>query len=215
MKKLFQAIKKNDLDTVKQLLTKKPELITCTAKKPPKSEDGQSLLQIALKNAYFDIVDYLLDNGADVNFIEDISCENDWRTPVLHDAINAAVMMSRWNTNTNGFRVCSTKEAADRSYFVLERMLKMGANVNALDSYGNSGLWRFCLQARQILPAFDVSTKTIKTDRIYTDELKSDLTRIVVLLKEYGMDMEYISPNSGKTAIERYKDELLGELLSV
>lgn len=213
MKKLFQAIKKNDIDTVKQILTKKPELISCTAKKPPKSDDGQSLLQVALKNGRFEIADYLLDCGADVNFIEDISCENNWRTPVIHDAINAAVMSSRWNTNTFGFKVCSTKEASDKAYQILERMLNMGANINALDSYGNSGLWRFCLQARQILPSYDYSTKTLRDDHIYTDELKQDLTRIVKLLKLHHMDMGYISPNTGKTAMEFYKDELIGELI--
>ena len=213
MKKLFQALKKNDFETVKYLLTQKPELINCTARKPPKSEDGQSLLQIALKYNRFDIADYLLDLGADVNFIEADTCANDWRTPVLHDAINMAVMMSRWNTNTGKFVVYSTKESADRSYHILERILTMGADVNALDSYGNSGLWRFCLQTRQILPAFDTATKTLRSDRIYTDELKSDLSRIVSLLKKHGMDMDYISPNAGKTAVEKYKNELLGELL--
>lgn len=213
MKKLFQAIKKNDIETVQQILTKKPALITCTAKKPPKSEDGQSLLQVALKNGHLEIANYLLDCGADVNFIEDSSCENDWRTPVIHDAINAAVMMSRWNTNTNGLRVCSTQEAADKAYSILERMLELGSDVNAVDSYGNSGLWRFCLQARQILPAFDASTKTIRSDRVYTEELKQDLTRIVSLLKKYGMDMNYITPNSSKTALEKYSDELLGQLI--
>lgn len=213
MKKLFQAIKKNDIEIVKQILTKKPGLISCTAKKPPKSDDGQSLLQVALKNGCFEIANYLLDCGADVNFIEDISCENDWRTPVVHDAINAAVMASRWNTNTDGLRLCSTKEASDTAYQILERMLNMGANINALDSYGNSGLWRFCLQARQILPSYDFSSKTLRDDRIYTDELKQDLTRIVKLLKTHHMDMEYISPNIGKTAIEKYKDELLGEII--
>ena len=214
MKKLFQAIKKNDLDAVKEILTKKPELISCTAKKPPKSEDGQSLLQVALKNAQYEIANYLIDAGADINFIESSSCENDWRAPVIHDAINAAVMTSRWNINSGNFRVCSTKEASDTTYAILEKMLHLGADVNALDSYGNSGLWRFCLQARQILPAYDAPTKTLKTDRVYTDELKHDLSRIVTLLKTHGMDMNYISPNAAKTASEKYKDELLGELLN-
>jgi ankyrin repeat protein len=99
MKKLFVAIRNSDLDTVKQLIEKKPELVNCVAKQPPKNDDGQSPLQVAFKTGNVDIAEYLIDAGANVNFIEDESCCNTWRTPVLHDAINCAVMNCRWNTN--------------------------------------------------------------------------------------------------------------------
>ena len=214
MKKLFQAIKKNDLVTIQEILSKKPELISCTAKKPPKSDDGQSLLQVALKNGNIKIANYLLDAGADVNFIESPFCENEWRAPVVHDAINTAVMSSRWNTNTSGLKVFSTKEKADEAFSLLERMLELGADPNALDSYGNSGLWRFCLQARQILPGYNHSTHTILSDRLLTEELALDLTRIVRLLKDYGLNMEYVSPSYGRTALEQYKEEPLCSILS-
>ena len=71
MKKLFTAIKKHDLDTVKKILEDKPSLISCTAKAPPKSDDGKSLLQVAIKDGTAEIADYLLDRGADVDFMED------------------------------------------------------------------------------------------------------------------------------------------------
>ncbi len=111
-------------------------------------------MQIALKTGALDIAEYLIDNGADVNFMEDESCCNAWRTPVVHDAINAAVMSSRWNTNNQytGFEVFSTEEDADHAQKILEKMLQMGSDINKLDSSGNSGIWRFCLQAIQILP---------------------------------------------------------------
>ena len=99
MKKLFTAIRKSDLETIKQIIEKKPELVNCTAKQPPKKDDGQSPLQVALKTGNTAIANYLLDQGADVNFIEDESCCNQWRTPVLHDAINCAVMLCRWNSD--------------------------------------------------------------------------------------------------------------------
>lgn len=101
MKKLFQAIRQNDINTVRELLLKNPALIACTAKQPPKKDDGQSPLRVALKTGNFDIAEYLLDAGADVNFMEADTCCNEWRTPVLHDAINAAIMNSRWNTNSS------------------------------------------------------------------------------------------------------------------
>ena len=48
-----------------------------------------------LKTGNTAIANYLLDMGADVNFIEDETCCNAWRTPVLHDAINCAVMLCK------------------------------------------------------------------------------------------------------------------------
>ena len=67
MKKLFTAIRKSDLETIKQIIEKKPELVNCTAKQPPKKDDGQSPLQVALKTGNTAIANYLLDHGADVN----------------------------------------------------------------------------------------------------------------------------------------------------
>lgn len=145
MKKMFTAIRASDLETVKKIIEKKPDIVNCKAKQPPKKDDGQSPLQVALKTGNLAIANYLLDNGADVNFIEDESCCNEWRSPVLHDAIRCSVMLCRWNINDEsmGFRVSSTKERAKEGLAVLKRMLDMGADVNALDSYGNSGLDRF------------------------------------------------------------------------
>ena len=204
MKKLFTAIRKSDLETIKQIIEKKPELVNCTAKQPPKKDDGQSPLQVALKTGNTAIANYLLDNGADVNFIEDGSCCNQWRTPVLHDAINCAVMLCRWNTDDQymGFRVFSTKERAEEGLAVLKRMLVMGADVNALDSYGNSGLNRFALQAKQILPSFNYAEHCEGKDRVFTDELHEDLKKVLQALKYAGADPSYKAPNLGYSVRE-------------
>ena len=204
MKKLFTAIRASDLETVKQIIEKNPELVNCAAKQPPKKDDGQSPLQVALKTGNTTIANYLLDHGANVNFIEDESCCNQWRTPVLHDAINCAVMLCRWNTNDKymGFRVFSTKERAEAGLAVLKRMLDMGADVNALDSYGNSGLNRFALQAKQILPSFNYVEHSEGSDRVFTDELHEDLKRVLQALKDAGADPSYKAPNLGYSVRE-------------
>ena len=197
MKKLFTAIRASDLEMVRQVIEKKPALVNCVAKQPPKKDDGQSPLQVALKTGNIAIANYLLDRGADVNFIEDESCCNAWRTPVLHDAINCAVMCCRWNTNDKymGFHVFSTKERAVEALNVLKRMLDMGADVNALDSYGNSGMNRFALQAKQILPSYVEHREG--TDRVFTEELHEDLRNVLQALKDAGGDEEYRAPNLG------------------
>ena len=199
MKKLFTSIRASDLEMVRQIIEKKPELVNCVAKQPPKKDDGQSPLQVALKTGNTAIANYLLDMGADVNFIEDESCCNAWRTPVIHDAINCAVMSCRWNTNDKnmGFKVFSTKEKAAEALDVLKRMLDMGADVNALDSYGNSGSNRFALQAKQILPSYNYVEHREGTDRIFTEELHEDLRSVLQALKDAGADDSYKAPNLG------------------
>ena len=199
MKKLFTAIRASDLEMVRQIIEKKPELVNCVAKKPPKKDDGQSPLQVALKTGNTAIANYLLDMGADVNFIEDETCCNAWRTPVLHDAINCAVMSCRWNNDDKymGFREFSTKERSVEALGVLKKMLDMGADVKALDSYGNSGLNRFALQAKQILPSYNYVEHREGKDRIFTEELHEDLRSVLQALKDAGADDSYKAPNLG------------------
>ncbi len=217
MKKLFQAIKKNDLDTVRALIEAKPELVNCTAKKPPASDDGQSPLQVALKNGMLTVAEYLLDRGADVRFMEADACANPWRAPVLHDAINAAVMCSRWNTYDEAqdeLRVFNGADTADRAYRLLVRMLDAGADVNAADSHGNTGLWRFCFQAEQILPGYHWQNKVELRDRILTDELFADLSRIYAALCRAGLDTRAPNRVDGTVAKEYYAGRCLRRILS-
>ena len=209
MKKLFTAIQKNDTETVRNLLDQAPDLISCTLKGAPKKYDGQSPLQVALKASSIEIIELLLTYKPDVNFIEDESCANPWRAPVIHDAINRAIMCSRWNVSRpEGLEVFSDERTADEAFAVLKRIIEMGADVNAKDSFGNACMDRACLQARRILP-----TKG-STDRILTPEIRHDISRIFQLLIENGVDMCYIAPNAfGKTYQEQYQNEAVGELI--
>ena len=217
MKKLFQAIRKSDIETVKELLEKKPDLISCTAKQPPKKDDGQSPLQVALKTDNLEIAEYLLDMNADVNFMESEDCCNEWRMPVIHDAVNAAIMNTRWNVNSEimygGVKVFHSKDEANRAYKILKRMIDMGADVNSADSYGNTCVWRACLQARQILPTYNHQKQELGTDRLLTPELTEDLQKIFTLLYENGMDIDYIKQNVNMSAKDYYRNEPVAQFL--
>lgn len=215
MKKLFAAVRKGDIDTVKTILDKQPDLLYGSAPSTPKRDAGQSLLQVALKSDNLEIADYLIDAGADVHYMEPEDCGNDWRMPVLQDAINAAIMASRWNTNTHGFglRVFSTKHKADQAYSILMKMLALGADVNAADSYGNTGIWRAYLQASQVLPKMDHATGELSDSCIFTSELKEDLSRIFSLLLKYGADLNYKRPDLNKTIRELETNKLFDELV--
>ena len=192
MKKLFTAIRKHDLELVKQIIEKKPELVNCVAKQPPKKDDGQSPLQVALKTG-----NYLLDMGADVNFIESETCCNEWRIPVIQDAINCAVMCSRWssyNKYNHSSRVFSTKERANDALALLKRIIALGADINAKSSFGDDCLGRFARQADQILPR---PLEYYKDDlesyyREFTEEAHEDLRSVLRTLKDAGADVNYI-----------------------
>ncbi len=193
MKKLFQAIRKKDNETVKQLIERQPELVNCIAKQPPKKDDGQSPLQVAIKTSNFEIADYLLDHGADINFIEPEGSYDDWRMPVLNYAILAAVMNCRHNTKFDTgekiyFNEYSSKEEADASFGILKRLLEMGADVGKKESRGASSVWRLCKSAEEILPSYSWGEHRVSNNADVTVEWKSDLERIFKILKNYGAD---------------------------
>ena len=194
MKKLFVAIKRGDVATVSALLDKKPELISCTAVKPPKQDDGQSPLQVAIRSQMLEIAGILLDRGADVNFMESETCCNSWRAPVFNDAVTLAVMYSRWNVlRPDGqIEVHSTEAKADAAFALLKRMMDQGADVMAYDSYGNSSLDRAVLDARRILPGFHFGTKEVLKDRVLTEDLSCDLSRIFSLLRSAGAEIRSV-----------------------
>lgn len=142
MKKLFKAIKQNDFEEVQRIIESHygdPELVNCVAKAPPKMDEGQSALQVAIKNGggWHDmrIISYLLDKGADVNFMEDdkglrpqeIAC---W--PVLTDMVRAVYANS--TELYYKYHPEETKNKSDEAICVLERMLKLGADPNKTDN---------------------------------------------------------------------------------
>ena len=78
----------------------------------------------------------------------------------------------------------------------------MGADVKVLDSYGNSGLNRFALQAKQILPSYNYVEHREGKDRIFTEELHEDLRSVLQALKDAGADDSYKAPNLGYSVRE-------------
>ncbi len=173
MKALFSAIRQSDFGKVKTLIEKKPELVNCVAKQPPKKDDGQSPLQVAFKTGNFDIADYLVDQGANVNFIEAESI-NEWKAPVIHDAIRAATFSSRF-PGWGGIQ--NSKERFERALSSLRKMIDSGANIRSVDSYGNNCIMRATLDARQ-LQINDENKEVIE-----------DLTRVFQLLITSGADV--------------------------
>ena len=212
MKKLFDNIKKSNIEKVSQIIEKNPELVNCVSENLLKRDEGQSPLQIALKTGNAAIANYLLDMGADVNFIANE--ETPKREPVIHTAIKCAVLSCRWNENYKytGFREFSTKEEAVEALGILKRMLDMGADVNALDFYGYSGLGRFVLQAKGILPYYNYAEEREEDDRIFTTEVHEDLKNVLKALKDSGADVSELNEDFRKSCREGAIAILLNEV---
>ena len=138
----FQAIRNSDLQKVTRLVASDKEYLTAINFAPPKKDDGQSGLQVAFKTANFDIAAYLIEQGADINFIE-TSDINDWKAPVLHDCIRAAIF--------NSYTLQKDTSQFEKAFSLLKILLIKKADPNVVDSYGNNCLNRALMDSRQML----------------------------------------------------------------
>jgi ankyrin repeat protein len=176
VKALMGAIRKHDNETARKLLAGNPALVNACASAPPKKDDGQSPLQIAFKCGNFEIAALLIDQGANINFIEE-SAVNEWRTPVLHDALRAAAFTARDGKIVSGNKF-------EQAIGLVQKLLSMGANPHATDSYGNSPLLRVLMDARQRLvaePGFP--------NQVTNGGLNRDLREILQVLIRAGADV--------------------------
>ena len=123
MKKLFICIRQGKLDEVAQILDKKPELIACLAKAPPKKDDGQSPLMVAIKSDNPEVAHLLLDRGADVNFRDAPSQPHNESAPIWYNAVGQCFMRA-------GHLVGPGVEQTKKFFELLCRLLDLGMDPN-------------------------------------------------------------------------------------
>ena len=201
LKSLHKAIRHEDLERARSIVLDDLELVNTPAYAPPKKDDGQSPLQIALKCGQFGIADMLIANGANVRFIES-SDINEWRRPVLHDAIMATVfgMRSAWATNGCAGRL-------EQGLAILKKVLDGGGDPDCVDTYGNNCFHRALLDLRQVLTSIPVEDRDISDRDLVFD---TDACLILGILVEYGGDIhmatemrQSASEQSGGTYFDR------------
>ncbi|MBD1387100.1 ankyrin repeat domain-containing protein [Mucilaginibacter rigui] len=178
VKAFFKAIRDSDFQTISELITTNNEYVSVCNFAPPKKDDGQSGLQVAFKTGNFDIARLLIQNGADINFIEQ-SEVNEWKAPVLQDCIRATIF--------NSFTLQKDTAQFDKAISLLKLMLAEGADPNAIDSYGNNCLHRAFLDSRQMIdnPAADF------TGEILLSQLKNIFKELI----NAGADVYQTSDN--------------------
>lgn len=196
MQALFTAIIAGDVDTVRTRLAKNPEAVALVASASPKRYAGRSPLMVALIAGEFELANLLLDHGADVDFVD--SSPDDFRRPVLQDAITAAVLRSR----PTPAALRSGIDRATPAFAVLERMVDAGADVDAVDSMGGGSLSRAAHDAWQILP------------RSTADEIEPvfahNLERIFTLLQAHGQSADHSDPQLGRSLRQHYASTHVG-----
>lgn len=120
MKKLFKAIRQGDLNEVVAILAKNPEAISSIAVPPPKKDIGQSPLQVAVKTEQFEIAYYLMEQGADVDFMEAEAEGVTMWMPILHDAIRTVFSCLCYKEIENSKKMLE----------LVKELLKRGADPN-------------------------------------------------------------------------------------
>lgn len=219
MHTIFQEIIDGNIDTISELLTEDPSLTNLIAKAPPQKYAGQSPLQVAVRTKQFAIASLLIEHGADVNFVDQHDNPKEWSAPLLHDAVGAAVVQSRWLRPANfskeapEWKIARTEEQADEAFEFLKVLLQKGADVTVTDSYKNSLLGKVVLAAREVLPKHRYNDPEWVDPRPLNEEFAADLSRIFELLYSYGVDPSAVDEHLGHPLDEFYSQEAVGKFL--
>ncbi|MBR6473431.1 MAG: ankyrin repeat domain-containing protein [Firmicutes bacterium] len=198
MKKLFTVLRQGNIDELKRLIAKDPDLVNCVAGPTPKKDHGQSPLQVALKTGRIDIAEFLVDNGADLNFMEAEDDDPGLRAPVIFDAITAAITS-----------LCYRRfDTSDKALALLEKMISLGADVNVFTSNGLGTMNWAIMKADQIISDPGIYAES-------QNEARKKLAAVLDLLIDNGVDYVawanrgyYPEPSPGPTSRRLFIDPI-------
>lgn len=182
MNKFFKDIRHSDIEVVRAAISKKITVVNEVYNaKTPKKDIGQSPLQVAIKCGEFEIIELLLENGADSDFMEDPTLvpPHSVCMSVLHDAIIGAFSA-----------LCYKQYSRSEKYMnLINILLENGANPNRKTSTEMLPIGTAVNQAAMIL-----ERKSAYPD--IQEITKKRLFEVLDLLIRYGADKEeWLSQN--------------------
>lgn len=176
MNKLFKEIRHGDIDAVQAAISKNTAVVNeVYSAKAPKKDIGQSPLQVAIKCGEFEIIELLLEKGADPDFMEDPALVPPGSVcmSVLHDAI-----IGVFST------LCYKQYSHSEKYVSLvKKLLESGADPNRKTSSEIFPIGTAVYQAEMI-----ISRKNAYPD--IQEITKERLFEVLDLLIQYGGDKE-------------------------
>lgn len=191
MKKLFTAIRQGRLDVVAAILDKDPDLISCLAKAPPKKDDGQSPLMVAIKSDNLEAAHLLLDRGADVNFADAVNpYGSNFSAPIWYDAVGQCFMRA-------GHTVGPGPERSKGYFLLLRRLLELGMDPNQKTSVGLNA-WEHALNTYDQFAHTSFSDYPPSRERELEEQhrLRKMLKAVLDELLKYGVNIHaFGTPN--------------------
>ena len=176
MNKLFKYIRHSDVDAVRTAISKNIAIVNeVYTAKAPKKDIGQSPLQVAIKCGEFEIIELLLENGADPDFMEnpELVPPHSVCMSVLHDAIIGAFSS-----------LCYEQYISSEKYVNLIKMLlEKGANPNRKTSSKLLPIGTTVCHAEGIL-CYESAYPNIQ------EITRNRLFEVLDLLIKYGADRE-------------------------
>lgn len=176
MNKLFKDIRHSDIEAVRAAISKNAAVVNEVYNaKAPKKDIGQSPLQVAIKCGEFEIIELLLEKGADADFMEDTALvpPHSVCMSVLHDAIIGVFSA-----------LCYKHYSSSEKYKnLIKALLENGANPNRKTSSGMLPIGTAVNEAEMIL-----ERKSAYPD--IQEITKQRLFETLDLLIQYGADKE-------------------------
>ncbi len=182
MKKLFKDIRHNDIGAIRTAIAKSPNVVNESYDgKAPKKDIGQSPLQVAIKCGRFEIIELLLENGADVDFMEDpvLVPPHSICMSVLHDAIIGAMDSLLYGNY----------ESSEKYVKLIEKLLKKGANPNK-ETCSEDYPAEIPPVGTLVTHARENLRRNASTDITMFEISKNRLFEILDLLKKYDADFD-------------------------
>ena len=191
MKKLFTAIRQGKAEEVAAILDKNPDLISCLAKAPPKKDDGQSPLMVAIKSDNLEVAHLLLDRGADVNFRDAPTQPHSESAPIWYNAVGQCFMRARHTVGPGPER--------SKGYFLLlRRLLDLGMDPNQkfTTDYCAFNAWYYALNQYDYFSHSSLSDYPPSRERELEEQrrLGEMLRAVLDELLKHGVDVHDFEP---------------------
>lgn len=205
---IFNEVIAGDVEAVKALVDAKPAVLEMRATGSPAKYRGLSPLQVAICAMQYEMAEWLIHAGADVNYT-DPKPRDEWSVPVLHDAVKSAVYRAR--RELPRLSAEDAKIRSDAAFGVLSLMLERGARVDVLDSLGNTTIAKAAMAVSEFYPWVRDPDEVPPTTM--PEVTVADYDRIFAKLYEFGADPDVVDPHLGHVVSEFYRDHPVGPFL--